>query len=106
LAQVRFARNTLSPAHALPPEILAIIFQYVLNNFFGPNDGPREDFYRWTAVTRVCRYWRESALAFATLWSTVSLDNLPAALISIERSRSAPLDVYVPSHRPLNGVWD
>ena len=34
------------------------------------------------------------------------MDNLPAALISIERSRSALLDIYVPSHQPLNGVWD
>ena len=34
------------------------------------------------------------------------MDNLPAALISIERSRSALLDIYVPSHLPLNTVWD
>ena len=86
--------------------MLAIIFQYVLDGYFGPNDAPREDFYEWTTVTRVCRYWRESALSFATLWSTVSMSNLPGALISIERSRNAPLDIYVPSHRPLNGIWD
>ena len=34
------------------------------------------------------------------------MDNIPAALISIERSRGALLDVYVPSHRPMNGVWE
>lgn len=34
------------------------------------------------------------------------MGNLPGALVSIERSRSALLDIYVPSHRPLNGVWD
>jgi hypothetical protein len=34
------------------------------------------------------------------------MDNLPAALTSIERSRSAPLDIYVPTHLPLNVVWD
>ena len=92
--------------HALPSETLAIIFHYVLTDCFGPNNAPGEDFYRWTAVTRVCRYWRESALLFAALWSTVPMGNLPAALISIERSRSALLDIYVPSHRPLNGIWD
>lgn len=92
--------------HALPPETLVIIFRYILDSCFGPNDAPREDFYKWTAVTRVCRYWRESGLSFATLWSTVSMDNLPGALISIERSRSAPLDIYVPSHRPLDGILD
>ena len=43
---------------------------------------------------------------FTTLWSTVSLDNLPAALISIERARSALLDIYVPTHLPLNAIWD
>lgn len=32
--------------------------------------------------------------------------NLPAALTSIERSRSALLDIYVPSDRPLDDVWD
>lgn len=106
LAQVRFARNTLSPVHTLPSETLAIIFQYVLDGYFGPSGAPREDFYKWTAVTRVCRYWRESALSFATLWSTVPMGNLPGALISIERSRSALLDIYVPSYRPLNDVWD
>ena len=92
--------------HALPPETLAIIFQHVLDGCFGPNDAPREDFYKWTAVTGVCRYWRESALSFGSLWSTVPMGNLPAALISIERSRNALLDIYVPTHRPLNGVWD
>lgn len=108
LAQVRFAWSTLSLAHALPPETLATSFQYVLGCYFGPNDAPMEDFCRWTAVARICRYWRESALSFATLWSTVSMDNPPSALISIERSRSALLDIYVPSrHRPLNDVvWD
>jgi len=34
------------------------------------------------------------------------MGNLPGALISIERSRSALLDIYIPSHEPLNGVWD
>jgi len=34
------------------------------------------------------------------------MGNLPGALISIERSRSALLDIYVPSHQPLNGIWD
>ena len=34
------------------------------------------------------------------------MENLPGALISIERSRSALLDVYVPSHQPLNSIWD
>lgn len=92
--------------HALPQETLADIFQHVLNGCFGPKDAPREDFYKWTAVTRVCRYWRESALAFATLWSTVSMGNLPCAVACIERSRSAPLDIYVPSHQPPNRVWD
>ena len=92
--------------HALPPETLAIIFQYVLDGCFGPNDSPREDFYKWTIVTRVCRYWRESALTFSSLWSKVSMDNIPAAIIGIERSRSALLDIYVPGHLSLDGVWD
>ena len=34
------------------------------------------------------------------------MGNLPAALISIERSRSALLDIYVPSHRPLGDAWE
>ena len=85
---------------------MAIVFQYVLDGYFGPRDAPREDFYKWTTVTRVCKYWRESAFSFATLWSTVSIGNLPGALTSIERSRSALLDIYVPSHQPLNSVWD
>jgi len=34
------------------------------------------------------------------------MGNLTGALISIERSRSALLDIYVPSHQPLDGVWD
>ena len=34
------------------------------------------------------------------------MGNLPGALISIERSRSALLDIYVPSHQPLNATWD
>ena len=92
--------------HTLPSETLVIIFQYVLDGFFGPNDAPREDFYKWTAVTRVCRYWRESALSFSTLWSTAAMGNLLGALVSIERSRNALLDIYIPSDRPVNGVWD
>ena len=34
------------------------------------------------------------------------MENLPGALISIERSRSAPLDICVPGHRPPNRVRD
>lgn len=34
------------------------------------------------------------------------MDNLPIALVAMERSRSALLDIYFPSHLPPNAVWD
>lgn len=66
-------------------------------------DPPVRPFRRNFVVNRVCRYWRETALMFLSLWSTIIVDfNAPNYLsLALERSSSVPLDVhYFPSVDP------
>lgn len=52
-------------------------------------------------VTHVCRAWRETALAAATLWCYIrlnSLTTLDRVSIWLERSQQTPLDVFFDYH--------
>ena len=84
LLQVRTLRNSTLPVMRLPPDILEIIFSMLQDHF--PLPSPIYAFYgigsperpysispKWLRVMHVCHYWRETALARSSLWTTVSL---------------------------------
>ena len=107
IVKLRSSMNTLSPVNKLPPETLSQIFSYVS----APNsvaavsgfDIPRS-FREWAAVTRVCRYWREAAVASPNLWSKIGTPQRDLTELFLSRSAAHPLEVYAfPPPRPHRG---
>jgi len=96
-SSIRSARNALAPIHLLPREILAIIFQMLKPDYL---DFPLElqtspDPYIWMKVSHVCRFWRDTAMLYSTLWSTIDSAHPLAALACLDRSRDANLRVHL-----------
>lgn len=96
-------RNAFAPINSLPRETLAIIFGMVasldrpsrssfLPSAYALTNPPS---HSWIAVTHVCRYWRETAFAFPTLWCTISTSSPLASLAFLARASTAPLNVYL-----------
>lgn len=106
----------------LPVELLVEIFRLCIDPTFGPPSPPRfrspaqhpkqyidsvafaeygnlkpEEFYTWLSITRVCKSWREVALAASALWKNIQITRqaLPTANLFLERSRNAALNVVV-----------
>ncbi|KAI1791743.1 hypothetical protein LXA43DRAFT_1137586 [Ganoderma leucocontextum] len=106
LAFVRNQMNTHAPIHALPTELLQLIFFHTLSppNAFLPFDarGARADVraetQRTLALTHVCRRWRNVALDTGALWTRVDAHapGSPCAAAFLARSKAAALRVHAP----------
>jgi len=87
---LRSMRNALSPINKLPPEILAHVCtltpQYT------------SDFAHLCA--QVCRSWRNTLLAFPSLWNEIYAGVPLDVEVYLARSGEAPIDVYVYSASP------
>jgi hypothetical protein len=90
LSAIRFIKNAHSPINRLNPESLFLVFDTLATICFQAHKP-----YKWMVVKRVCRYWRNVALSFLSLWSIVDSDYFPQAYLSLERSKSAPISVYL-----------
>lgn len=100
LVSLGSVRNAFSPINILPREVLAHIFSLVSDdNPIVPPSLPdlsvRKSPYGWIVATLVCKHWRETALAFPALWSTVDSHRPFAALAFLERSAACSLRVYL-----------
>ncbi|KAF8638723.1 hypothetical protein AX16_010446 [Volvariella volvacea WC 439] len=100
--QLRARRNELPPANRIPRELLQEIMHRVKQDAMEENVG-----YGWTNVSRVCRQWREVALGYPALWTTIVAP--PTSMEWIEtvrnRSRSLPLSlVDISTHVPIKGT--
>ena len=81
-------KSFLAPVRALPPEVLALIFDHYGN-------------HQTVAATlsRVCKTWHQTACTFARYWTLICLrfprdprrSQIPYILSRIERSRQLPL---------------
>jgi len=72
----------------LPPEILSYITQYI------PDENAR-DTRLIIPVTHVCRYWRESIISTADIWTSISSRSKDLAALSLDRSKAAPLNLWL-----------
>lgn len=89
------SRNLLSPISMLPNELLGQIFVCSL-----PSGRELVEFT--TAVSTVCRLWREIALRYRALWSVFDLRwHLAREKAWLERSSGQPLSIYVDFPGPL-----
>jgi hypothetical protein len=80
--------------NALPTEILANIFRYIVWSTAKPQVGVQ---YRlWLCAT--CQHWRNVALADSTLWTAIWFRDLPPyerSLAWFERAGDGPLDLRI-----------
>lgn len=79
-------------------EVLAYIFAMVAKStiisfppFLESHSAP----YVWLRVSHVCRFWRVTALSFASLWTTVDAAQPRLVGMALARSRTAPLKVIL-----------
>ncbi|EPT00151.1 hypothetical protein FOMPIDRAFT_1079228, partial [Fomitopsis schrenkii] len=65
VCRLHVLHNSTLPFNQLPPEVLLLTFGFL--------EGDRSD-SRWAiGLTSVCRYWRETLLAYPLLWSSINL---------------------------------
>ena len=81
-------RNMLQPVNRLPPEILCRVVRFV-------PDKKAKDTKSIIPLTHVCRYWRESIVSAAGLWTLVSSESTDLTALCLGRSKAAPLEVYL-----------
>jgi hypothetical protein len=96
---IRYRYNAARPVNRLSPEILAVIFGMVQERPSDYRPAARPSIYRWLVVTSVCRYWRETAITFSSLWTSINICDYrrgcqDATRTFLERSAAAPLRVY------------
>ena len=123
LAFVRHQMNAHAPIHALPTELLQLVFFHTLAppNAFLPFDARgakadvRAEARRTLALTHVCRRWRHVALDTGALWTRINAgldthapgmpagsvpnsnsDSADCAAAFLARSKAASLHVHAP----------
>jgi len=91
--------TTISATDRLPPEMLVAIFTHLSKP--EPPRRKTSDFVRdLVSVTHVCRSWRQVAITAQELWTEVTMMNLKAVKVFLERSGAVPLNVEL-----LLGSW-
>ncbi|KII87403.1 hypothetical protein PLICRDRAFT_177156 [Plicaturopsis crispa FD-325 SS-3] len=80
-------RNSFALTSRLPPEVLSEIFMFCRGDDFSIYA------LRWIAVTHVCRGWRDVALNFPRLWSSIVLKSPAWTKEMLKRSENMPLTI-------------
>jgi len=80
LIHVRCLVKSLHVATRVPPEILGMISSYLTE----------EDLF---STSRVCHHWRSALISSPSLWTRVSCDRVSRTIISLERSKSLPIQL-------------
>ncbi|KAF8599897.1 hypothetical protein BDV93DRAFT_546632 [Ceratobasidium sp. AG-I] len=98
-------RNTqCAPISRLPPELLASIFQIVVDDAYPRNIRYSAGYTNpATKLVRVCSRWRQVALQVGSLWSCVvflyQADNheyvSATARLQLERTHGSPIDLFL-----------
>jgi hypothetical protein len=97
LSTIRFLKNAHSPINGLDPESLSLVFEALVSIGVRCNQS-----YMWMVVNRVCRYWRNTALSFPSLWSVVDSVSTITSQMCLERSKSSLISVYLQRNCPDN----
>lgn len=86
LKLVQSMKNSFAPINRIPPEVLSLIPDYYCEG--AVDRAP-------TALTHVCRSWREIFTSRSSLWTTLEFTNIDKTRAYIQRSRSSPLDLHL-----------
>ncbi|KAH9936016.1 hypothetical protein B0H21DRAFT_795774, partial [Amylocystis lapponica] len=102
LYAVRLIRNLRSPINKLPDEVLCLILGNIPSTVYTTYGGIPccKRTFQLVASTHVCSRWRKVALDRPSLWTSIydSHACIESQKIFLERSKDAPLRVYV--HKP------
>ncbi|KAI0373361.1 hypothetical protein BV20DRAFT_908688, partial [Pilatotrama ljubarskyi] len=83
ITQLSSTLNTFALVSTLPPELLTIIFSYVVAFAESNKDV--------IALSHVCKHWRSLALDFPPLWAEIKLNRRDGIIAFAERSKRLPL---------------
>ena len=86
LSLVRSMRNTFVPVNRTPPEVLALVPDYL--------EGHDKD-KNLIKLTHVCRNWREIFISHPSLWTRLDFKDVDKTRVYIERSKYAPLEIHL-----------
>lgn len=104
IQEISARRNTFVPVIRLPSEILVSVFRRLLPVLGIPcwstvgravneiENGTKD----LIAVTHVCQAWRQIALEFSVLWTTIWVNNIHWMREMLHRSKDAPLTIVQP----------
>ncbi|OCH95158.1 hypothetical protein OBBRIDRAFT_884226 [Obba rivulosa] len=89
--------NAFSPTYHLPQELLAEIFIHYVEDAISPagqdERRPVVKRYRWIRITHICRHWRNVALSYPRLWSSILVTNPLWMAELLRRAGQVPLRV-------------
>ena len=99
IVELRRSKNTARPVNRIPREVLANVFLFLRREVpptHEPEYGAARSFHKWVlCVTHVCHHWRETALMFPSLWSTIDVTRPEVVDAFTSRSGCLPLHVHV-----------
>ncbi|VDC03382.1 unnamed protein product, partial [Peniophora sp. CBMAI 1063] len=113
-------RNRMTRAACIPPEILAVVFEFVKQESFGEyedmgdkdrGNGEVEEakvkVMGWITFSHICQRWRQVALSTPGLWREIKFSHTGPrwAYEMVQRSKAAPLHVELGSGRQANPYW-
>lgn len=81
--------NSLSPASAIPTEIVREIFMLAIDH------GQDDSLQTRLSISQTCNYWRIVSLAMPEFWQSMVLTALQAPLFEALRLRSYPLPMWL-----------
>ncbi|KIY48122.1 hypothetical protein FISHEDRAFT_73945 [Fistulina hepatica ATCC 64428] len=80
----------ITGSREMPPDILCSIISYCIpRNYASLNS----DLNWIRATTHVCKYWRDVALAYSSLWSNIIVSKHHWTDVMLSRSRNTPLTI-------------
>ena len=99
IVELRRSKNAARPINRIPRETLANVFAFLLRRvppIHTPQYAAARLFHEWiVCVTHVCHHWRETALMFPSLWSTIDVTRPEVVDAFTSRSGSLPLHIHV-----------
>ncbi|KAF7798075.1 hypothetical protein EIP86_009289 [Pleurotus ostreatoroseus] len=103
--------NALAAISRLPTEVLSLVFQAYVDNYWVAENhnsqytvGVRAQIYTtsmcgWLVLLQVCQHWRSVALGTPSLWTRIELGCQPYVDLALKHSGDMPLEVFAGRHR-------
>ena len=99
IVKLRRSKNAARPINRIPLETLGTVFLFLRCEVPPTHEQgytTARPFHEWIrSATHVCHHWRETALMFPSLWSTIDVTRPEVVGAFTSRSGSLPLHVHV-----------